>query len=114
MLLILPCRRPTARDIENDPSIHVNSYTEYRWQKRQKMTADKEWLIWGRSPSPIDEPLLEEDDEPQGENPVVAGDRETDLDPAEADIDQEELRIFMCACAEDVRSCCDAVQRAVC
>eukprot|EP00892_Ulva_mutabilis_P002833 jgi/Ulvmu1/12550/UM090_0037.1 len=86
--------RPTARDTENDPSVHANSFAEYRRLKRQKMADNKEWLIWGRSPSPIDEPLLRADDEVQAEQPTD-GKREPDIDPAEEEIDQEELRIFI-------------------
>lgn len=89
--------RPSAKDIDNDPSIDVSNYTEYRRQKRQKMAQLKQWLIWGRSPSPIDEPLLGTANEPQGEQPLPTDIRDAETDPAEAECDQEELRIFMYA-----------------
>lgn len=57
----------------------------------------KQWLIWGRSPSPIDEPLLGTANEPQGEQPLPTDIRDAETDPAEAECDQEELRIFMYA-----------------
>lgn len=59
------------------------------------MAERNEWLIWGRSPSPIHEPLLDNDDEPAGEQPIEMDAKPKETDPAEAELDKEELRLFM-------------------
>lgn len=88
--------RPSRRDVEDDPSIQASSFAEYRRLKRQRMAERNEWLIWGRSPSPIYEPLLDNVDEPDNKEPRGKDAREEEASPAEVEIDKEELRLFMC------------------
>lgn len=89
--------RPSGRDVQDDPSIHASNYTEYRRLKRQRMAELNEWLIWGRSPSPIHEPLLDKDEKPASEQRIEEDAQPKEIDPAEAELDKEELRLFMYA-----------------
>ena len=97
--------RPSRRDVEDDPSIQASSFAEYRRLKRQRMAERNEWLIWGRSPSPIHEPLLDNVDKPDNKEPRGKDAREEEASPAEVEIDKEELRLFMC-----VQSACSALE----
>lgn len=89
--------RPKKQDVDNDPSIQASSLTEYRQLKRKKMAERCEWLIWERSPPPMDEPLLqEEEEEPENAPAGVADADEPAKSPQEEALDQEELMLFWC------------------
>jgi hypothetical protein len=63
--------------------------------KRQKLVEEGEWLIWERSPSPVEEPLLQEQDT-SADAQLTAAQRDKPVaqSPAEVALDQEELQIF--------------------
>jgi hypothetical protein len=86
--------RPSKREIEGDPSVQASSFTEYRLLKRQKMAERCEWLIWERSPPPMDEPLLQEQDDAAEQNPDVKDAPVPVKSAQEEALDQEELQLF--------------------
>ena len=62
------------------------------------MSERGDWLIWERSPPPMDEPLLRDEEEAAGQEPASAKEDPAPVKSAEEEaLDQEELQLFWCA-----------------